>query len=206
MKSDDRPLTPRQTDQKTGKRGSKDAGLVYQFKITLQDIKPAIWRRIQVPDCTLDEFHAFIQAAFGWSNCHLHDFEIDSVRYSEPSDDDFGEDAEDERGVCLSQLLPKSAKRAKWIYTYDFGDGWRHEVVFEKFPPHDPKAKYPLCLEGERACPPEDCGGPWGYAEIVEAMADPKHERHEELLEWSGPFDPEAFDPKKATNEMRATM
>jgi len=189
-----------------GKRGSKNSDLVYQFKITLRDIKPAIWRRIQVPDCTLDQFHEFIQSAFGWNNYHLHEFEIDGVRYGEPSDDDFGEDAEDETEVDLSQLLPKSAKRARWHYTYDFGDGWRHEVVFEKFPPHDPKAKYPLCLEGERACPPEDCGGPWGYADFVDAVADPKHERHEELLEWSGPFDPEAFDAKKATKEMRATM
>ena len=80
---------------------------------------------------------------------------------------------------------------------------WRHEVLFEGFPPSNPKVKYALCLEGERACPPEDCGGPWGYADYLAAIADPKHEQHEEMLEWRGPFDPEAFDAKKATKEMR---
>ena len=103
----------------------------------------------------------------------------------------------DESGVLLSKLIPKSGRRSRWIYEYDFGDGWRHEVLFEGFPPADPKAKYPLCLEGERACPPEDCGGPGGYAEYLAAIADPRDEQHEEMLQWRGPFDPEAFDAKK---------
>jgi len=180
-------------------------GLLFQFKITLLDIKPAIWRRIQVPDCTLTDLHEFIQAAFGWENYHLHQFEIDGVQYSQPAPDgdDFDMDFEDETDVLLSKLLPKSAKRCQWVYEYDFGDGWRHEVLFEGFPPSDPKAKPPLCLEGERACPPEDCGGPPGYADYLEAIADLEHEQHDEMLEWRGPFDPEAFDAKKATKEMR---
>jgi Plasmid pRiA4b ORF-3-like protein len=179
--------------------------LLFQFKITLLDIKPAIWRRIQVPDCTLADFHEYIQSAFGWENYHLHQFEINGVQYSQPAPDgdDFDMDFEDETHVLLSKLLPKSAKRTRWIYEYDFGDGWRHEVLFEGFPPNDPMAKSPICLEGERACPPEDCGGTWGYADYLAAIADPNDEQHEDMLEWRGPFDPEAFDAKQATKEMR---
>ena len=191
----DAPTTPRpaKTD------------LLFQFKITLLDITPMIWRRIQVPDCTLTDLHEYMQAAFGWENYHLHQFEIDGVRYSQPAPDgdDFDMDFEDETDVLLSKLLPKSSRKARWIYEYDFGDGWRHEVVFEGFPPIDPKAKVPLCLEGERACPPEDCGGPPGYGDYLDAIADPENEQHEEMLEWRGAFDPEAFDAKKATKEMR---
>lgn len=191
----------------TRKRRPTKTDLLFQFKLTLFDIKPAIWRRIQVPDCTLADLHEYIQAAFGWENYHLHQFEIDGLRYSQPAPhgDDFGMDFEDETDVLLSKLLPKSAKRTRWVYEYDFGDGWRHEILSEGFPPIDPKAKAPLCLEGGRACPPEDCGGPPGYEDYVAAVADPQHEQHEELLEWRGPFDPEAFDAKKATKVMRKT-
>jgi hypothetical protein len=190
---------------KSRKGSPTKSDLLFQFKITLQHIKPAIWRRIQVPDCTLVEFHECIQAAFGWHNCHLHQFDIDGVRYSQlaPDGNDFDLDFEDEIDIHLSMLLPKSAKRKRWTYEYDFGDGWRHAILFEKFPTRDPKAKYPLCLEGERACPPEDCGGPYGYEDFLAALADPLDERHEEMLEWGGPFDPEAFDAKEATAAMR---
>jgi hypothetical protein len=183
----------------------KAVDLIYQFRVTLLDIKPAIWRRIQVPDGTLADLHAYIQAAFGWWDYHLHQFAIDGERYGPPAPDamDFGLEMIDETGVTLGKLIPKSGRKSRWIYEYDFGDGWRHEVVFEGFVLVDPKAKYPQCVEGARACPPEDCGGPWGYAEYLAAIADPRHERHAELLEWRGPFDPEAFDAKKATREMR---
>jgi hypothetical protein len=192
----------------TRRRRLTRSGFLYQFKITLLDITPTIWRRIQVTDCTLTDLHEYIQAAFGWSDYHLHQFEIDGVRYSQPAPDgdDFDLDFEDGTQVLLSNLLPKSAKRTRWIYEYDFGDGWRHEVLFEGCPPLDPKVKYPLCLEGERACPPEDCGGPWCYFDYLAAIADSNHEQHEEMLQWRGPFDPEAFDPKKATRKMRKVI
>ena len=195
----------RKPDLPTKARKAMPTGTLYQFKITLLDITPAIWRRIQVPDCTLADLHEYIQAAFGWENYHLHQFDIDGERYSQPAPDgdDFGMEFKDETDVLLSKLIPKSGRPSRWIYEYDFGDDWRHEVQFEGFPPADPKAKYPLCLEGERACPPEDCGGSWGYADYLAALADPKHEQHDELLEWRGPFDAEAFDVKKATKEMR---
>ncbi len=190
---------------KTRKTAPKKGELLYQFKITLLDTKPAIWRRIQVMDCTLADFHDCIQAAFGWWNNHLHQFEIGGNRYGPlaAEDFDFDEGMLDETEVSLATLIPKSGRKARWIYEYDFGDGWRHEVLFEGFPIADPKAKYPLCVEGERACPPEDCGGPWGYVEYLAAIADPDHEQHQDMLQWSGPFDPEDFDAKKATIEMR---
>lgn len=179
--------------------------LTYQFKVTLLDVKPAIWRRIQVPDCTLADLHEYIQAAFGWENCHMHQFEIDRERFGRPvpNDLDFGREMCDEAEVTLGKLIPKSGRKTRWMYEYDFGDGWRHEVAFEGLPAADAKAKYAQCVEGERACPPEDCGGPWGYADYLAAIADPKHEQHEERLEWRGPFDPDAFAAKKATSAMR---
>ena len=192
----------------TTRRPVQTTDMLYQFKITLLDIKPAIWRRIQVPDCSLDVLHLYIQATFGWWNYHLHQFEIDGVRYGPPEPDgmDFGLETEDEGEAVLSAMLPKTKRKARWIYEYDFGDGWRHEVLFEGFPPAEPKVKYPLCLEGARACPPEDCGGPWGYADYLAAIADPEHEQHGEMLEWRGPFDPETFDAKQATKEIRKVI
>jgi hypothetical protein len=191
--------------KKSNGRTKAATDLLFQFKITLLDIKPAIWRRIQVQDCTLVDLHEHIQTVMGWENYHLHQFDIDGVRYSQPAPDgdDFDMDFEDETDILLSQLIPKSDRPSRWIYAYDFGDDWRHEVQFEGSPAADPKAKYPLCLEGERACPPEDCGGPWGFADYLKALADRQHEQHEELLEWRGPFNPEAFDVKKATSEMQ---
>jgi Plasmid pRiA4b ORF-3-like protein len=193
---------------KTRRTAPKEGAVLYQFKITLLHTKPPIWRRIQVLDCTLADLHEYIQAAFGWENYHLHLFEIDGERYSQSSEegDDFNADCKDEMDVLLSKLIPTLGRRSRWIYEYDFGDYWRHEVLFEGFPPSEPKAKYPLCLEGDRACPMEDCGGPRGYADYVAAIANPKHEQHEEMLKWRGPFDPEAFDAKKATSEMRKVM
>ena len=186
---------------------SKPTDTVYQFKITLRGAKPPIWRRIQVKDCTLDKLHEHIQTAMGWTNSHLHQFEIKDERYGDPEllDEGFEEfDYVDSTKTNLSQILPKTGKRFAFKYEYDFGDGWEHEVLFEGIPPIDPKAKYPMCLGGKRACPPEDCGGVWGYGAFLEAIRDPKHEEHENLLEWiGGRFDPEDFDPKQATKEMK---
>ena len=112
-------------------------------------------------------------------------------------------DYEDSTGTKISAILPRSGRRFSFEYEYDFGDGWRHEVLFEGCLGAGRGERYPLCLEGARACPPEDVGGTGGYQEYLEAMADPGHERHEELLAWRGPFNPDAFDPAKATRAMR---
>ena len=195
------PTTPART------RKSKPTDILYQFKIALVGFKPLIWRRIQVKDCTLDKLHEHIQTAMGWTNSHLHHFDIKGKFYGDPEllDDGF-EDFEcgDSTMLVLSGTLPKTNKRFAFKYEYDFGDCWEHEVLFEGSPPVDPKAKYPLCLEGERACPPEDCGGVGGYFDFLEAIANPKHEEHENMLEWiGGSFNPEAFDAKKTTKEMK---
>jgi hypothetical protein len=179
---------------------------LYQFKITLKDFKPQIWRRIQVKDCTLDKLHEHIQTAMGWTNSHLHHFKIDDQLYGDPMlvEENFEEmDYEDSTAMKLSEVVPKSGKRFRFEYEYDFGDGWEHEVLFEGCLRAEKGTRYPLCLEGERACPPEDVGGVWGYQEYLEAIADPECERHDELLEWSGPFDPQVFDAKVATKRMR---
>ena len=178
---------------------------IFQFRITLMDIEPPIWRRIQVRDCTLDEFHDHIQAAMGWENYHLHQFTINDVEFGPVSPDDmpFGPELEDETQVVLSNVLPQNGGRFRFGYTYDFGDDWRHEVLLEGKPDAVAGQKYPVCFEGERTCPPEDIGGPWGFADYLEALADPAHEQHAELLEWRGAFDAENFDAAKLTRGMR---
>lgn len=190
------------TDLKTKK--PKPTDTVYQFKITLLGVKPPIWRRIQVKDCTLDKLHEHIQTAMGWTNSHLHQFEIKGEHYADPDLWDAEFELVDSTKTNLSQILPQPGKHFAFKYEYDFGDGWEHDVLFEGSPPIDPKAKYPLCLEGERACPPEDCGGVWGYGDFLEAIHNPKHDEHESMLQWiGGRFDSEEFDAKQATKEMR---
>jgi hypothetical protein len=142
----------------------------------------------------------------GWTNSHLHQFNIGGKCYGDPEllDDDLdGVPCIDSTVTKISKLMPKDRKRMRFGYEYDFGDGWEHEILFEGCPQLDPGVRYPLCVEGERACPPEDVGGVWGYYGMLEALANPKHERHREFKEWAGPFDPETFDPAEATEAMR---
>ena len=180
---------------------------IYQFKIMLKDIKPTIWRRIQVRDCTLDKLHERIQTAMGWTNSHLHHFQINDKLYGDPwlLDQNFVEmNYTSSRVTTLSKILPRSGKRFRFEYEYDFGDCWMHEVLFEGCLRAEPGQRYPLCLEGERACPPEDIGGISGYEEFLGVIADPDDEEHEQYLTWvGGSFDPAAFDPEKATKRMR---
>ncbi|QGQ25740.1 plasmid pRiA4b ORF-3 family protein [Gimesia benthica] len=174
--------------------------------MTQLGIEPQIRRRNQVQECTLDILHEHIQTAMGWDNMHLYQFEIKGERYGNPDllDDGFGDFVcFDSTATILNQILPRTDKRFSFKYEYDFGDGWKHEVLFEGQPPLEKNKKYPFCLEGEQACPPEDIGGVWGYVDFLEALADSKHERHEEFMEWGGPFEPNAFDPKQATREMK---
>jgi hypothetical protein len=181
---------------------SKKLQNIYQFKVTLDGINPAVWRRIQVPDSYFFwDLHVAIQDAMGWEDYHLHDFEILNPKTGEkdligiPFDDDWG-DVNLLPGwkTPLSSYFSSSNKKA--TYEYDFGDSWEHKITLEKMLPLDPGTTYPQCLSGERACPPEDCGGIWGYQELLEIMKDPKNEEYEERMEWIGDdFDPESFSP-----------
>ena len=142
----------------------------------------------------------------GWTNSHLHLFKIDGENYGDPDllNDGF-EDFEciDSTVTKISEIVPKAGKRFQFRYEYDFGDSWQHEVLFEGCLKAEKGSRYPLCVEGERKCPPEDVGGVSGYSRFLEAIANPNHERHDELVEWAGDFDPEEFDAVKATNVMR---
>src|SRR5260370_6034266 len=169
---------------------------IYQIKVTLLGASPPIWRRLLVPaDVTLAYLHNVLQVAMGWEDCHLHEFRIGQKRFGTPDPDDrlMGiEPVSNERTVPLSSVLGRVG--AKATYTYDFGDGWEHGMVLEKRLPADPNLTYPQCTGGQRACPPEDCGGVGGFYNLLDIIGDPNHEEHEEMLEWVGDdFDPDAF-------------
>jgi len=177
------------------KKTTKPPDQVYELEIRLLDIEPPIWRRFAVPsDISLAALHQVVQVVMGWWESHLHQFIINGDYYGEP-DSDWGSDDEvvDEHRVKLRDVVERRGQ--KFIYEYDFGDGWEHELKVVKIGPPEPGARYPLCLAGQRNCPPEDCGGSWGYEHLLNVIADPNHEEHEDMMEWlGGGFDPERFD------------
>ena len=179
----------------------------YQIKVLLADIKPPIWRRLVVDSrVPLDALHDVIQVSMGWTDSHMHQFvDRDGVTYSEPYDDNFapsfGRKMIDESAVLLNEVL-KNEK--DWLkYEYDFGDGWEHKIILEKIMPQKKNQLPIVCIKGRRACPPEDCGGPWGYKHMLEQLAAPEDdEEYAELLEWLGDdFEPENFDMQE-TNQI----
>lgn len=174
----------------------------YILRIELDDIAPAIWRRIAVPaTITLADLHEILQIAMGWENGHLHEFCLAGQRYGIPNPE-FDDAVMDEDEVKLSAILKR--KGQKIAYLYDFGDGWEHTIKLEDYP-NEPLT-LPVVLDGARACPPEDCGGPWGYEDLLAALADPKHEEHENLIDWVGEdFDPERFSIQ-AVNRALASL
>jgi hypothetical protein len=146
-------------------------------------------------DITLADLHDLLQLAIGWTDSHLHEFLFRGKRYGSTDPDVGVTEAIDERKVRLNQLLARVG--AKIVYTYDFGDGWEHGIVLEKGLPVEPNMAYPLCTGGRGACPPEDCGGIGGFYNLLEALQNPRHPQHEELLEWVG----EEYDPEKFSIE-----
>jgi hypothetical protein len=177
-------------------------GKVYQLKITLRHSRPPIWRRVQVAgDVTLAHLHRIIQEAMGWTDSHLHQFIVGDTYYGVPDPDDLSE-TKNEKGVRLDQIVARPKHR--FSYEYDFGDDWDHEILVEKILDPGRGARYPVCLAGARARPPEDCGGIYGYADFLAALRDPKHEQHDEMLEWiGGEFDPEEFNLKEVNAGLR---
>lgn len=183
---------------------TKQLRSLYQIKITLADSKPPIWRRLLVHgNIGLNVFHDAIQYSMGWLNCHLHQFEKDRILYGINDDDDFGSnfdlEVEDEKQFKLSDILKD--EKDTMIYEYDFGDGWIHKIILEKRLPFDKSSEFVKCIKGKRACPPEDCGGLYGYENLIEIVRDPTHSEHEEMLEWlGGDFDPEYFNLVETNN------
>jgi hypothetical protein len=185
---------------------------VSELQITLLDVEPPVWRRVAVPsDLTLADLHLVVQAVMGWENLHLHQFETpDGIRYEthdlERDPDGLDRGARDASDVELHEVLPRVGSALR--YEYDFGDGWEHRIELVAVRPPEVGERTLRCLAGERACPPEDCGGALGYAELLAALADPARGRHQELTEWlaahhSGPFDAEAFDLAEANGALR---
>jgi hypothetical protein len=170
---------------------------IYQLKVTLRETKPPIWRRIQVSgDITLSKLHQILQVVMGWTDSHLYQFVVGDrftrEYYGEP-DPNLGGDVKSARRMKLNRVA--SAEKDRFIYEYDFGDSWEHQIVVEKILPAAIGVRYPICLGGKRACPPEDCGGIWGYAELLEAIQAPDEPGHADRMEWLGDdFDPERFD------------
>lgn len=178
---------------------------IFQFKVTLKQIRPNIWRRILVPGYfTFWELHLAITDSMGWYDYHLHQFEVLNPRSGRKEligvPDTYGiVEVVDGKTVKIADYF--TAPKCKANYEYDFGDGWNHEVLLQKILLPSPAVKYPICVGGKRACPPEDCGGPWGYQELLSIMSNPDHGEYKEHKDWlehmgyaDGEFDPEHFD------------
>ncbi len=172
----------------------------YQFKVVLRGISPPIWRQFQVwEDATLAQLHRILQMVMGWEDYHLYEFRIGGRIYGDP-------DLDDEREIIdamrtqIRNVLPGVG--AEFEYEYDFGDDWQHDLLLEAVMQSGPDTLCPHCIAGERNCPPEDVGGSDGYADYLEALADPDHEEHENMMEWRGAFDPETFSIEKVNREL----
>jgi hypothetical protein len=174
---------------------------IYRVHVSLREIEPAIWRRIELSSqTTLKQLHRILQITMGWENYHLHEYIFDGRRYgtADPAYDGTGEIIR-ETGVRLATVLPEPG--AEILYVYDFGDYWQHDVRLEAVFLAESGIKYPRLLDGARSCPPQNCGGAGGYADLLEILPDPTHEEFEHMREWAGPrFDAEVFSVD-ASNE-----
>ena len=176
---------------------------IYQLKVTLDHISPPVWRRIQVSEkTTLFELHKIIQIIMGWMGYHLHEFIINHEFYTDIDTlEDWDTDNKDELLFSLESLKLKTGSKFK--YKYDFGDDWSHTILIEEKLPFKKGIRYPICMKGKNACPPEDVGGPWIYSSFLEAIKDPSHPEHDHYSDWiGGEFDPKEFDLDKVNQEL----
>ena len=198
---------PSTSPRAVARRVAKLTALQYQLRIELKHVEPLIWRRVLVPEnVTLARLHAILLSAMGWGGGHLHEFRIARCRYGIPDEEDWPEDDPlfDERRFRLKGLVESGARR--FTYLYDFGDGWEHMIKVEDIVVPQSDAQPIRCIAGENACPPENVGGPDGYAEFLTAINNPVHEEHSSMLRWAGgAFDPVAFNVADA-NERLATI
>ena len=177
---------------------------VLRLKVTLDHVEPKVLRRIEVPaDIKLDRLHLTLQAALGWTNSHLYEIRARDIGWGLPSPD-WPDGPLDARKAKLIDVLEDAGTKTL-RYLYDFGDGWEHTIKIERMAGPDPDVAYPRLIEASGRCPPEDVGGPSGYAEMLEALADPEHESHVEIREWLGEdFDPNTFDAEPLKAEVTA--
>ena len=173
--------------------------VIVQIKIKLLGVtKPPVWRRVQLrADTRLDQLHEILQAALGWENYHLHAFSFGEEEFG-PRDPELALDFSDERRVTLGELTDIGAR---FRYTYDFGDNWEHEILVEDLLDPDHDTHYPILVAAKGACPPEDCGGPWGYTDLKTVLADPNDEQHQEMLEWLSLDNGSEFDPNTVPSD-----
>ena len=181
-------------------KGSGGFPAGFQLRIVLREVLPPVWRRFLVPgSITLFGLHRVIQEVMGWENCHLHCFRFKEKEYGIP-DPEYPSEMRNERERRLREFLRYEGD--VFGYVYDFGDNWEHDVVVERIVT-GAEVTEAACLEGERSCPPEDVGSPSGYMEYLEALKDPSHPDHQQMVEWRGPsFDPERFDPAKINRRL----
>jgi hypothetical protein len=188
-----------------------DAKLLWQVTITIADIEPAIWRRLLLPEgLNFAQLHEVIQAAFGWTDSHLHQFIVGGLVVGAPEFDEDGFNSHqtfNASEVFLRDLVLRDLGEATILYEYDFGDCWRHWITFDRQLPEAAGETYPLLVDGRRRAPPEDVGGPHGYARFLEAWRDPEHEDHRAMRRWAGRrFDPEAFERDKVQKAIRSAL
>ena len=174
--------------------GVKPTDAIYQLKVVLKHTKPLIWRRLKVrAGISLGELHFVLQAAMGWDDCHQHVFEAGDVSYAPAVKKDTADEAEDENLVDLKIVAP--VLKSKFTYDYDMGDDWLHLITVEKILSADPDQKLPVCTAASGACPPEDCGGLWGYYAMLDILEEPHHPEYKRMRTWVGDgFDPETVD------------
>lgn len=180
------------------------ATTIARLKVTLDDVEPQVLRRIEVPlSISLDRLHLTLQAALGWTNSHLYEIRARKMGWGLPVPG-WNDGPQDARKASLLTVLADTGVKTLH-YLYDFGDGWEHTIKLERVIDPEPNALYPRLIESSGRCPPEDCGGPWGYGELLEALADPRHERHAELRDWIGEdFDPHHLDVEARTGSVAA--
>lgn len=190
-------LTPAQYCDQRSRRGA-----FIGSPVTLLEIEPPIWRILQVPSAiSLRQLHNALQAAMGWTNSHLHEFTVGGQSYgrtkprAEPSPHLLSD-----RSATLAGVAPDVG--TSFNYNYDFGDDWNHQITVDAFIPAGAAAHVVISLDGDRACSPEDCGGPSGYARLLEALDDPDDEEHEEMQAWAGPLSPDVFDLSAANRRL----
>jgi len=173
---------------------------VYVVKVTLLGTRPPVWRRILVPrDITLQHLHRTLQTVMGWTNSHLHQFVVQRQTFSDPRSR-VGTKVANENRTRLGELIWTVG--ASLLYEYDFGDGWQHKLLLEEVLTGDESFQQ-ICVAGKQCCPPEDCGGPRGFAELLNALRDANHPGHDEVCEWLGDYVPESFSADEINRRLR---